>query len=201
MARDQRRARDLRLLDHIDAYPRRPYAGFLWRVVREGRDPLQASKSVSRWCNGQFDVLYTSLEQEGAIAEVYALLSLQPVFPSKITFQIHRLRVSVQQSLHLTDLPTLGRLGVDVDRYQERDYTKTQAIADAAYFLGFDGLFVPSARWSCTNAVLFTDRIESAVLSTETTEPESVDWRSWRRRTRGHGAAPGKRPASASPSR
>jgi RES domain-containing protein len=188
VALDHRRARDLRLLDHVDAYPRRPYAGVLWRVAREGRDPLQASKSVSRWCNGQFDVLYTSLEREGAVAEVYALLSLQPVFPSKVVFQIHRLNVSAQQSLHLTDLPTLGRLGVDVDRYQERDYARTQDIADAAYFLGCDGLFVPSERWPCTNAVLFTERIEPAALSIETTEPDAVDWPGWRRRTRARGS-------------
>jgi hypothetical protein len=181
---DPRRARDLRLLDHVDAYPRRPYTGLLWRVVREGRDPLQGGRAASRWCNGQFDVLYTSLEREGAIAEIYALLSLQPVFPSKIAFQVHCLRVAVRQSLHLVDLPTLARLGVDTDRYQERDYTKTRDIADAAYFLGFDGLFVPSARWSCTNAVLFTDRIEPACLSIDTTERKPIDWRGWRRRTR-----------------
>lgn len=184
MPQDPRRARDLRLLDHVDAYPRRSHTGLLWRVVREGRDPLQGGRAASRWCNGLFDVLYTSLEREGAIAEVHALLSLQPVFPSRIAFHVHRLRVSVQQSLHLADLPTLARLGVDIDRYQERDYAKTQDIADAAYFLGFDGLFVPSARWPCTNAVLFTDRIEPAALSIEITEPEPVDWRSWRRRTR-----------------
>jgi RES domain-containing protein len=187
VSQDPRRARDLRLLDHVDAYPRRSYSGLLWRVVRDGRDPLQGSRSASRWCNGRFDVLYTSLEREGAIAEVYALLSLQPVFPSKITFQVHRLRVSVQQSLHLADLPTLARLGVDTDRYQDRDYAKTQDIADAAYFLGFDGLFVPSARWPCTNAVLFTDRIEPASLSIDETEPTHVDWRRWRRRTKSGG--------------
>jgi hypothetical protein len=190
VASDQRRARDLRLLDHVDAYPRRPHSGQLWRVAREGRDPLQASRSVSRWCNGQFDVLCTSLQREGAIAEVYALLSLQPVFPSKVVFQVHRLQVSVQQSLHLVDLPTLGRLGVDVDRYQEREYRRTQDIADAAYFLGFDDLFVPSARWPCTNAALFTDKIEPAVLSIEETEPEPVDWHGWRQRTRGHRTSP-----------
>lgn len=124
------------------------------------------------------------MAREGAIAEVYALLSLQPVFPSKIAFNVHRLHVSVQQSLHLTDLGTLARLGVDVDHYQTRDYAKTQEIADAAYFLGFDGLFVPSARWSCMNAVLFTDRIEPAALSVDMTEPKPVDWQSWRRRAR-----------------
>jgi RES domain-containing protein len=181
---EPRRARDLRLLDQVDAYPRRAHTGPLWRVVRDGRDPLLGGRSASRWCNGRFDVLYTSLERDGAIAEVHALLSLQPVFPSKITFQVHRLHVSVEQSLHLADLPTLARLGVDTDRYQERNYAKTQDIADAAYFLGFDGLFVPSARWPCANAVLFTDRIEPASLSIDRTEPDPIDWRSWRRQTR-----------------
>jgi RES domain len=184
-----RRARDLRLLDYVDAYPRRPHTGLLWRVVREGRDPLQGGSAASRWCNGRFDVLYTSLEREGAIAEVYALLNLQPVFPSKIAFQVHCLHVSVRQSLHLADLPTLVRLGVDTDRYQERDYTKTQDIADAAYFFGFDGLFVPSARWSCTNAVLFTDKIEPACVLIDASEPKPIDWRSWRRRTRESGSS------------
>jgi RES domain-containing protein len=179
-----RRARDLRLLDHIDAYPRRAYAGVLWRVVHNGRDPLQGGRSAGRWCNGEFDVLYTSLEREGAIAEIHALLSLQPVFPSKISFRAHSLRVSVQKALHLTDLSELARLGVEVDRYQERDYAHTQDIADAAYFLGFDGLLVPSARWPCTNAILFTDRIEPACLTLEASEPGAVDWKDWRRRNR-----------------
>jgi hypothetical protein len=182
-----RRARDLRLLDHVDAYPRRPHSGVLWRVVREGRDPLQGGRPLNRWCNGQFDVLYTCLDREGAIAEVYALLSLQPVFPSKIVFEVHRLHVSVQQSLHLVDLPTLARLGVDVDHYQERDYAKTQDIADAAFFLGSDGLFVPSARWPSTNAVLFTDRIDPSCLTLEATDPKPIDWQDWRRRIRSGG--------------
>jgi RES domain-containing protein len=178
---DPRRARDLRLLDQIDAHPRSAYAGVLWRVVRVGRDPLQGGRSVSRWCNGTFDVLYTSLEREGAIAELHSLLSLQPVFPSKIVFHVCRLRVSVVQSLNLTDLPALSKLGVNIARYQDRDYVRTQSIADAAYFLGFDGLLVPSARWPCTNAVLFTDRIEPAGLVIEATGPDCVDWPEWRR--------------------
>jgi RES domain-containing protein len=179
---DAHRARDLKLLDQVDALPRSAYAGVLWRVVREGRDPLQGGRSVSRWCNGEFDVLYTSLEREGAIAELHALLSLQPVFPSKIVFRVHRLRVSGMKSLNLTDVPTLSQLGVDVARYQDRDYAQTQNIADAGYFLGFDGLLAPSARWSCTNAVIFTDRLEPASLSIDATEPDPVDWLEWRRR-------------------
>lgn len=187
MPAEPRRARDLRLLDQIDAHPRRAHSGRLWRATREGRDPLQGGRSTSRWCNGQFDVLYTSLERDGAVAEIHALLSLQPVFPSKIAFLVHRLQVAVQQSLHLADLPTLARFGVDVEHYEQRDYGKTQAIADAAFFLGFDGLYVPSARWHCLNAVLFTDRIAPACLTLETTEPQPVDWQTWRQRMRATG--------------
>ncbi|MGA2129168.1 MAG: RES family NAD+ phosphorylase, partial [Xanthobacteraceae bacterium] len=166
----------MNLLDAVDAQHRRAYEGHLWRVVREGRDPLQGGRSASRWSNGTFDVLYTSLEREGAIAEVHALLSLQPVFPSKIAFRAHRLTASVQQCLVLAHLPELATLGVDTARYQDREYPKTQDIADAAYFLGFEGLIVPSARWRCTNAVLFTDRIDPARLALDVTEPGPIDW-------------------------
>jgi RES domain-containing protein len=179
---DPRRARDLRLLDQVDALPRPRFGDTAWRVTREGRDPLQGGSSISRWCNGEFDVLYTSLERDGAIAELHALLDLQPVFPSKIVFRVHQLKVSVKQALDLTDFSTLARLGVDISRYQDRNYTVMQSVADAAYFLGFEGLLVPSARWPCANAVLFTDRIEPAHLSVEATEPTPVDWAEWRKR-------------------
>lgn len=182
MTYDPRRARDLRLLDLVDAHPRRAHSGALWRVVREGRDPLQGGRSPSRWCNGTFDVLYTSLERDGAIAEIHELLSLQPVFPSKMAFRVHRLNISIEQCLHLSDLETVGKLGVDVGRHAERNCGRTQDVADAAYFLGFDRLLAPNARWSCMNAVLFTEKIAPACLLLEATDPDPVDWAIWRRR-------------------
>jgi hypothetical protein len=179
-----RKARDLGLLDAIDAFKREPFAEPVWRVARDGRDPILGAASISRWCDGTFDVLYTSLERDGAVAEVHALLSAQPVFPSKVRFFIHRVTVSVRQTLRLADLPILDRLGVDVRRYRERDYSRTQPIADIAHFLGFDGLIAPSARWECLNAILFTDRISPANIEIGETEPEPIDWGAWRRRTR-----------------
>ena len=180
MTADPRKARDLELLDAFDAFRGEEFSGSVWRVAREGRDPILGSASNSRWCNGTFDVLYTSLERHGALAEIYALLSLQPIFPSKITSFIHRLMVRSSSTLRLADLVTLERLGVDVGRYSERTYGRTQQIADAAYFLGFDGLIVPSARWACLNAVLFTDRIPPSNIELAETEPDAVDWPAWR---------------------
>lgn len=185
MATDSRRARDLRLLDQVDAHPREPFEGTVWRVSREGRDPLQGSRSSSRWCNGDFDVLYTSLDRDGALAEIQSLLSLQPVFPSKLSFRVHKLTVSANATLRVADLEALERLGVNISQYRERDYRQTQEIADVAHFLGFDGLVVPSARWRCPNFVLFTDRIDPGTLSIELTEPDPVNWIDWRTRTKG----------------
>ena len=175
---DGRKARDLALLDAIDKFARTVFEGQVWRVVRETRDALQASPVGARWDPGTFDVLYTSLDREGALQEVYFHLSRQPVFPS-VPFQLHRLHAGAGKILRLEELDLLAQLGVDTSNYVGLDYLRTQAIADAAFFLGFDGLIVPSARFQGMNLVLFADRIEITDLDVEHSEP--VDWKAWRR--------------------
>lgn len=184
MPDDSTRARDIALLDSIDAFKREHLEANVWRVTREGRDPVLGSPSRSRWCNGRFDVLYTSFERDGAIAEIYALLSLQPVFPSKDGWFVHQLRVIADRCLKLADLPTLARLGVDTARYAERNYSHTQEIADAAHFLGFDGLIVPSARCPCSNLVLFTAQLQPEQIEIAQTSADPVDWSAWRKKAR-----------------
>ncbi len=184
MPEDVRRARAIALLDAVDAFRREPFDAQVWRVAREGRDPLLGAPSQSRWCNGAFDVLYTSLEHDGAAAEVHALLTLQPVFPSRTRWFAHRVKVAAAQTLRLADLTTLARLGVDAARYAERDYSRTQEIADAAHFLGFDGLLAPSARWDCLNLVLFTDRVPPGQIETVESHDDPIDWATWRKRKR-----------------
>lgn len=178
------RPRDLDLIDAIDVLPREAFSGSVWRAVRGGRDPALGSPSLSRWCNGRFDVLYASMQRNGAIAEIHALLSLQPVFPSKGQWFAHKLEVAASQSLRLVDLAILARLGVDVARYTDRNYDHTQEIADTAYFLGFDGVIAPSARWECLNAMLFTDRLAPDQIVISEADPEPIDWDLWRKQKR-----------------
>ncbi|RAI44282.1 RES family NAD+ phosphorylase [Rhodoplanes roseus] len=184
MSDDLRRARDLDLLDAVEALAGEPFEGEAWRVVREGRDPSVGGASLSRWCNGRFEVLYTALDHDGALAELHALLSSQPVFPSRPRWFAHRLRIAGARTLRIADMAMLGRLGVDVERWAQRDYGRTQQIADAAHFLGFDGLMAPSARWACANLMLFTDRLAPDAIALVASEPEPIDWTAWRRRTR-----------------
>jgi RES domain-containing protein len=174
----ERKPRDPALLDALDAFERGRFKGETWRVVRHGRDALQGSAAGGRWDPAQFDILYTSLEPDGAVAEVHFHLSRQPVFPSKLRYGLHRIRVKTAKTLRLKDLNIMRPLSVDPARYREVLYEATQAIGDAAYFLGFDSIIAPNARWACNNLILFTDQIAPADL--EVIDSTRVNWNAWR---------------------
>ncbi len=93
---------------------------------------------------------------------------------------MHRIRVKTVKTLRLPDLEAMVPLGVDPVRYREILYEPTQAIGDAAYFLGFDSIIAPNARWSCNNLILFTDQIALADL--EVIESREVNWTEWRKK-------------------
>lgn len=139
------------------------FHGPVWRIVRQGRDPLLASRSGGRWDDGTFDVLYTSESREGAIAEArFYLMKGQPVAPSKVVYKLYELKLNLEKSLRLIDLDALQALGVHTHHYgkahyeqRKAEYPRTQEVGEAAHFLGFDGLQVPNARHECLNIVLF----------------------------------------------
>ncbi|HUO86349.1 MAG TPA: RES family NAD+ phosphorylase [Thermoanaerobaculia bacterium] len=171
--------RDIELLDALDGHEGIQISAPAWRAVRTGRDPLVGHPSRGRWDPGTFDVIYTSLEREGALAELYFHLSRQPVFPTKTTFSLHQLRVRGENTLRFLDLRELEPLGVEESQYSSILYERTRSIGDAAHFLGFDGIVAPSARWNCLNMVLFTDQVNPAVV--EVVESSLIDWDDWRR--------------------
>jgi hypothetical protein len=71
-------------------------------------------------------------------------------------------------------------LDVDPARYRDILYAPTRAIGDAAYFLGYDGIIAPNARWSCNNLILFTNQIAPENL--QLVESSRVTWTEWRNR-------------------
>ena len=140
---------------------------------------LEGSASKARWDPGSFDVLYTSLERDGALEEIHFHLSRQPVFPSKIKSVLHRINVRTSRTLKLADLSALSALGISSESYGDLTYDRSQEIGDAAFFLGFDGILAPSARWPCQNLVLFLDRLEPHDLAVVESVP--IDWAEWRK--------------------
>jgi RES domain-containing protein len=190
MARTTKR-RDNRLIDAIEAIQPTPFSGTVWRVVREGRDPLDCSRSGGRWDDGTFDVLYTSLAREGALAEMYFHLKRgQPLSPSRVRYELHEVSLSMESALKLLNLQDLTQLGVAGDTYgrlsyleKDAEYPRTQDIAEVAHFLEFDGLLVPSARWDCLNAVVFCERCPAS--QREVVQSHGlIDWEAWEKITK-----------------
>jgi len=175
------RIHDRAILDALEAIDHEPFHGVVWRVVRKGREPLRGSGANGRWsAGGEFEVLYTSLERDGALAEIGYRLSLEPVWPSRIEHKIHAIRAEAERILRFADVASLGPFGVDPARYGTFEYGSTQAIAAAAHFLEFDGLIVPNARFNCLNLIIFVERTPALTLI----ETQSVDWDRWRNRRR-----------------
>lgn len=180
--------RDSKLIDALEVLPHRAFSGTVWRVVREERDVTQCSASGGRWDDGSFDVLYTALERDGAVAEMYFhLLRGQPVFPSKVRYKLYELRVSLSATMRLATLPELAKLGLDTSRfgqlsYAERaaEYPRTQQIGEVAHFLDCDGLIIPSARWDAGNLVVFCDRIGPGAIE-GVHDHGLIDWTAWQR--------------------
>lgn len=182
-----RRPRDSALLDAVEALPRAPWRGTAWRVVREGRDPTQCSAVGGRWDDRSFDVLYTSTQADGARAEMFFHLGRgQPVFPSRVRYGLHELRVRLDACVQIASLEVLAGLGLKVGgfgqlSYSERqlEYPRTQEIAEAAHFHGRDGLVVPSARSAHPNLVVFCGVAGPGGVEV-VRDHGIVDWDAWR---------------------
>jgi RES domain-containing protein len=177
------RARDVKLLDAIDALTPKPFSGSVWRVVRQGKNPLTASAVGGRWDDRTFDVLYTSAEASGAIAEVYFHLTRgQPLIPSKVKYALFEISLELESCLHLPTLEDLTKLGLRTELYGQlsyeekvQEYPRSQEIGEVAYFLGHDGLLVPSARHDTRNLVLFVDRVAPEKIAAVRNHG-TVDW-------------------------
>lgn len=90
---ERRKARDNKLLDALETSPPIEFEDRVWRVVRGDRDPLRGSSPGGRWDDGTFDVLYTSTEADGALAEMhFHIMRGQPIFPSEMEFLLYELK-------------------------------------------------------------------------------------------------------------
>ncbi len=178
-----RSARDVRLLDTLESIAPEAFTGEAWRIVRDGRDPVQCSAAGGRWDDQTFDVLYTSTKAEGAIAEMYFHLRRgQPVMPSQVHYRLFELSVTLSSCLRIASLSQLALLGLQTASYGQlsyaervQEYPRTQEIAEAAQFIGRDGLIVPSARSECPNIVVFCDPAGPAAVEV-VRDHGLVDW-------------------------
>jgi RES domain-containing protein len=173
--------RDPALLDRLSEFPTGTFDGDVYRVTRRSLDPLAPSTAGGRWApRGGVAVLYTSLERDGALAEISFHWGQLTPLPSKPAV-LNRLGIVTQKTLRLI-LASLEALGVTGDEYATVNYARTQEIGDAIAFLECDGVLVPSARWRCDNLVLFPDNHAlNPPNRLEVLDSEECDWLAWAR--------------------
>lgn len=144
---------------------------------------LDGSRGAGRWNPSPLSVLYGAKDANGAISEIHFHLNRgQSVFPSKMKHTLFELSVITDRTLVLLKMSDLTALGVDEAKYQQILYKRTQEIADAAAFMGFDGIIAPSARYECDNIVLFLDLFNLENIETVSDNP--IKWNEWRAKNR-----------------
>ena len=154
-------------------------------MVTDGLDPLRPGRAGGRWDDGSFDVLYTSTERDGALAESWFHTAKgQPLVPSKITKRLFEIEAELERVLDLSSAGKLASFGVNMATYGRLNYLRRtgeyptlQQIAEAAYFFEFEAIIVPNARWPASNVVIFTERTRPSQISIVGSEP--VDLTVW----------------------
>jgi RES domain-containing protein len=174
---------DQRLTEKLSQFRQTAFEGSVFRATGRSFDPTAASLNGGRWAprpNDElgFPVLYTSLERDGALAEVASYLALLNPMPSK-PLALHELSVTTSKTITVA-MGDLENLGVDRNRYGERNYERTQMIGAAINYLGLDGLISPSALWNCSNLTLFMDH-HALREKLEVVRSEEIDWLAWAR--------------------
>ena len=168
--------RDPDLLEQLERCRKVPFEGSVYRVVWSGRDPMQGSnRARGRWNSPDclFEVLNTSLVAEGASAEFEAFWSLFEQRPDRQALN-WKLRVCLNRVVEL-DFEELERFGVRQADYHSRDYSRTREVADGLNYLGCNGLIAPSARYDCTNLIIFVQNLDKHCLLEED-ESEVFCW-------------------------
>lgn len=153
------------------------FEGEVYRATPQSLDPLVPTRRCGRWSpNNLFPVLYTSLDRNGALAEIVFQWSQFTPLPSKPVF-MHRIAISTRNTIKLS-MADLEKYGVDKEDFQKILYDRTQKIGLVLDTLGHDGLIAPSARWECDNLIIFYNS-HNPHNNLEILETEEIDWRGW----------------------
>lgn len=172
---------DPALLDFLSSLPRESFDGSVYRVTSKSADPTAFSYSGGRWAppelnEGSCAILYTSMEESGAIAEVASYISLLTPVPTK-QLQAYKLSVGASKTLRL-GVGHLPDIGMSPSEFPQRNYAQSQLVGAALNFLGLDGLIAPSARWDCDNLMIFQSN-HSLESKLEVVSQREVPFQEW----------------------
>ena len=146
--------------------PRTALSITVFRVVREGLDPLATTGSLKAGGRfnppNEFGALYTSLDPKTAAQEVARGLSARGIEPEQFpegAWWVYELEVKLESVLDLTNVDVLQKSGLQRNSLTGSDVNTTRRIAAEARERGYAALLVPSAAApGSKNLVIFVDR-------------------------------------------
>lgn len=154
---------DPRLIELLDGLPRTTFDGQAFRHTGPDYHPLATEGSRirgGRWNPpDSFSVLYLALDPQTTAAELRRLAHRQAMpVASLLPRTLHTLRVSLGIVLDLRPQEVLDTLGIG-EAIRGDDMQQTQAIGEAAHYLGIEGLLAPSATSVGDILPVFFDRL------------------------------------------
>lgn len=158
--------------------PRSSLSITVFRVVREGLDPLATTGSLKAGGRfnppNEFGALYTSLDAKTAAQEVARGLRARGIDPKQylgVAWWVYELELNLTSVLDLTDPDVLQKSGISASSLIGSEVNTTRRIAAEARGRGYEALLVPSAAASGSkNLIIFLDRARARpiVLSSKT---------------------------------
>ncbi|MBI4897416.1 MAG: RES family NAD+ phosphorylase [Actinobacteria bacterium] len=117
--------------------------------------PDRPNTHGARWNPADVPALYLSCSFDGAVAEGDHLIGLQYPAP-RVKRSVYEVEIALSTILDLTVPGALATLGVSNDDIGSDDLAACQAAGGACAWTEVEGIFVPSARSTATNLVVFT---------------------------------------------
>ncbi len=165
------------LIEAADQLPRSTIATRVVRHIAPGYLPLSgegARVHGGRWNPpDSFAVLYTSSDCATMVsaldraAQRQGLRAVDLLPRDEVIYA-----VELQRVLDLTDPLSLERVGLDASLLAAVDWSRCQAIGDAAHYVGFEALRAPSATGNGQTLAIFLDRLlRGSVLDVSSVTP------------------------------
>ena len=146
------------------------FSGRVYRHLTPGRDCSSgegARAAGGRWNPPQsYPTLYTSLTQHGAYSELALRAKIQKVpVEALLPRVLCVLKVELIRVLDITSPDALTKVGLSTESIGDPNRASCQAVGEAAYRLGFEGILAPSAASDGINLAIYPLNLASPLSS------------------------------------